>query len=88
MLPPSYGSIIFQDSSLNRTPGENCYISRYKIPNEIYEDVPERERMVISVVEFSNPEDETVTCGSLYNFTVLNSSEKGYLGKTIISPNW
>ena len=26
MIPPSYGSILFQDSSLNRTLGENSYI--------------------------------------------------------------
>ena len=33
-------------------------------------------------------EDETVTCGSLYNFAMLNSPETGHLGKTLISPHW
>ena len=28
MIPPSYGSILSQDSSPNRTPGENCYIAK------------------------------------------------------------
>ena len=39
MIPPNQGSSLFQDSSINLTPGENCYISGYKGPNEIYEDV-------------------------------------------------
>ena len=42
MIPPSEGSILFYDSFLNRTPGDNCYILGYKGPNEIYEDVIER----------------------------------------------
>ena len=40
MIPPSYGSILFQDSSLNKTPGENCHILGYKGPNKIYKDFP------------------------------------------------
>ena len=43
---------------------------------------------VLSMFKFSDPEDETVTCGSLYNFTMLNNPETGHLGKMIISPNW
>ena len=88
MIPPIQGSSLFQDSSLNRTPGENCYISGYRGPNEIYQDVIEREWTLLSVIEFSDPEDETVTRDSSYNFAVLNSPETGHLGKTIISPNW
>ena len=44
MITPSQGSSLFQDSSLNKTPGENLYILGYKDPNEIYEDVLERAR--------------------------------------------
>ena len=44
--------------------------------------------MVIFVVKVSNLEDETVTCGSPYMFAIMNSPEKGHLGKTLISPNW
>ena len=46
------------------------------------------EWIVISVVQVLDPEDETVTCGNLYNFTVMNSTVTGHLGKIIISPNW
>ena len=60
----------------------------YKGPNEIYEDVLERERTVISMLEFLDLEDETVTCGIPYKFTMLNSLETCHLGKMIISPNW
>ena len=88
MIPPIHGSILFQDSSLNMTPGENCYILGYKGPNEIYEDVPEMEYTLISLIQILYPKDETVTCGSPYNFTILNSPEKGDLGKTLIGPNW
>ena len=35
MIPPIQGSSLSQDSSLNRTPRENCYISGYEGPNEI-----------------------------------------------------
>ena len=70
------------------TPGENCYISGYKGPNEIYEDVTEREWNLISMVQVSDLEDETATRGSPYNFAMLNSPEIGHLGKTLISPNW
>ena len=57
----------------------------YKGPNEILEDVPERVRTILFVVQISEPEDETVTRGSLYNFVVLNSPVTGYLGKMIMS---
>ena len=50
MIPPSQGSILFQDSSLNKTPGGNGYILGYKGPNEIYQDVIERARNLISMV--------------------------------------
>ena len=88
MIPPSQDSNLFHDSSLNRTPRENCYILGYKLPNEISKDVPNREQTVISMVKFSDPEGQTVTHGSLYKFTVLNSTEISHLGKTLISPNW
>ena len=42
---------------------------------------------VTSVVQVLDPEDETVTRGSPYNFTMLNSPETGHLGKFLISPN-
>ena len=60
----------------------------YKGPNEISEDVPERAQTVLYVVEVSDPEAETVTRGSPYNFAMLNSPETCHLGKTIISTNW
>ena len=60
----------------------------YEGTNEISQDVPEITRTVLSVVEFLDPEDETVTGGSLYNFAILNSLETGHLGKPLISPNW
>ena len=66
----------------------NCYISGYEGPNEIFEDVPERAQNLIFVVQVLDPEDETMTYGSLYNFIVLNSPETGHLGKMIINPNW
>ena len=40
MIPPSWGSSLFQNSSLNRTPGENCCSMRYRGPNGIPKDVP------------------------------------------------
>ena len=63
-------------------------MSGYKGPNEIYEDVPERAHIVLLVVRVSDLEDETMTCGSPYNLTMLNIPETCHLGKTIISPNW
>ena len=69
------------------TPVDNCYILGYKSPNEILEDVPEMARTIIYVVQFLDSEDETVTRGIPYNFTVLNSPVTGHLGKRIISPN-
>ena len=88
MIYPNQGSSLFHDSSLNKTPRENYYISGYQGPNEIYKDFPERAWNLISVVEFADPEDEPVTFGSLYNFAMLNNPETGHLGKTLISPNW
>ena len=40
------------------------------------------------MVQVLDLDKETMTCGSLYNFAMLNSPETGYLGKKIISPNW
>ena len=60
----------------------------YQGPNEIYEDFIERELSVISMVKCSDPDDETVTRGSMYKFAMLNSLEISHLGKTLISPNW
>ena len=86
MIPPNQGSSLSQDSSLNRTPRENCYISGYKGPNEISQDVSKRENNLISMVKVSDLEGETVTCGILYKFAMLNNPETSHLG--IISPNW
>ena len=86
MIPPNHGSILFQDSSLNRTPRENFYILGYKGPNEIAQDVSDRERTVLSVVSILDPEGETVTRGSLYKFAMLNSPQNSHLGKLSISP--
>ena len=88
MITPSQGSSLFHDSSLNKTPGDNCYILGYKGPNEMFEAVPKRAWTVLSVVEVWVPDDETVTRGSPYNFAMLNNPEIGHLGKIIISPNW
>ena len=44
--------------------------------------------IVLSVVQISYPEDETMTCGSSYNFDVLNSPVTGHFGKMIININW
>ena len=88
MIPSNQGSNLFQDSSLNRTPRENCYISSYDAPNEIYQDVTNRARTLISLVKCSNPNDEKETPRYPYKFAMLNSPEISHLGKTIISPNW
>ena len=42
---------------------------------------------LLYVVEVSDPEDEAVSCGSPYNFSMWHSLEKGHLEKMIISPN-
>ena len=88
MIPPNNGSNLFLDSSLNMTPRDNRYISRYEGPNEISQDVPDRQRTLISMVNVLYPIGETMTCGSLYKFAMLNSPEISHLGKNIISPNW
>ena len=88
MIPPNKGSSLFQNSSLNRTPRENCYISSFKGPIEISQDVPDRARSVLYVVKVSDPDDETGTRGSPYKFAMLNNPEISHLGKTLISPNW
>ena len=60
----------------------------YRCPSGILEDVPKIAWTLISVVQISEPEDEPVTCGMPYNFTILNSPVIGHLGKMIINPNW
>ena len=60
----------------------------YRGSNGIPEDVPEIARTVIYVVQISEPEDELVTRGMPYNFTVLNSAVTGHLVKRIINPKW
>ena len=86
--PSKLGFHPLEDSSLNRTHAENCYILGYKGPNEILEDVPIRGWNLISVFLVLESEYEIVTCGILYNFDVLNSLVTGHIGKMIISPNW
>ena len=88
MIPTNQGSILFHGSSLNRTPRENFYISSYEGPNGISSDVPYREHNVFSMVKVSYMYDQTVTRGSPYNFTILNSPITGHRGKRIINPNW
>ena len=88
MILPSSISILSNDSSPNRTPWENCYFLGYEGPNEICQDFPEKTQNLIFVIKFSDPEYETVTHGSLYNFYMLNSHETGHLGNVLISPNW
>ena len=85
MISPSQASSLFQKSSINRTPGEICNILGYRGPNGIPEDFTERERTLISLVDVSDPEDETMKRGSPYNFIMLNSPKTGHLGKTINS---
>ena len=53
MIPPNQGSSLSHDSSLNRTPAKNWYISGYEGPNEISQDVLDREQTVIFVVNVS-----------------------------------
>ena len=62
MIPPNEGSSLFQDSSLNKTPRENYYISGYKGPNEILKDFLNRARTLLSMVKVSYPDDDTGTC--------------------------
>ena len=88
MIPPNQGSRLSQDSSLNKTPWENCYISGYEGPNENLQDVPNRERTFISLENFLDLDDETGIHGSPYKFAMLNNPEISHLGKNIISPNW
>ena len=88
MIPPNQGSNLSQDSSLNKTHRENCYISNYEIPNENLQDFPDREQTLLYVVKVSELEGQTVTHGSLYKFVMLNSPEISHLGKTLISHNW
>ena len=88
MIPPNQGSSLSQDSSLNKTPGENFYISGYEGTNEKFQDVPHRVQTLISVTKVSEPKGEIVTRDSLYKFAMLNSPEISHLGKLRISPTW
>ena len=60
----------------------------YKITNEILQDVIDRAWTLIFMVKFLDPKGETMTCGSLYMFAMLNIPETSHLGKPLISPNW
>ena len=73
MIPPTQGSRLSKNSTLNRWPRENCYISGKEDPNEISQNVADRARTVVSVVKVSDPEGETVTCGSPYKFAMMNN---------------
>ena len=88
MFPLNQGSSLSQDSSLNKTPRDNCYISSYKGPNGILEDVPKMAQTIILLIRISDLEDEPMKRGIPYNFTVLNSPVTGQLGKRIINPKW
>ena len=70
------------------TLGDNCCRVGYRGPNGIPKDVREKSQTVLSVVQILEPEDESVTRGMPYNFTVLNNLVTGHLGKMIINPNW
>ena len=48
----------------------------YRGPNGIPKDVPEREQTFILVVQISDSEDEPVTRGIPYNFSVLKSCNR------------
>ena len=87
MIRPNQDSSLFQDSSLNRTPGEKFYISGYKGPNQILQDFSDRVRNLIYVVKFSYPEGEIVTRTSSLWWTVrkyvtLGKSTYVPIGKT------
>ena len=88
MIPPNQGSSLSKDSSLNKTPWENCYISSYEIPNLISQDVADRAQIVVYVVKGSDPEGETVKRGSPSKFVMLRNPEISHLGKIRITPNW
>ena len=70
------------------TPWDNFHILGYRGPNGTPKDIPERAQNVILVVRILDSEDELVTHGMTYNFTVLNNPVTGHLGKMIINPNW
>ena len=55
MIPPNQGSSLSLNSSLNRTPRENCYISGYERPNEIDQDVTYRAQTVLYLVKVLDP---------------------------------
>ena len=60
----------------------------YRGTNGIPEDFIEIAWPVLSLFQISEPEDEPVTRGMPYTFTILNSPVTGHLGKMIINPNW
>ena len=88
MVPPIQGSSLSQDSTLNRTPRENFYISRYEGPNEISQDFTDMAHSLFYVVKVSYTEGETVTRESPYKFSILNSPEISHLEKICISTDW
>ena len=75
MIPPNQGSSLSHDSSLNRTPRENCYISGYEGPNEILKDVPNRAWTLLSAVKFSDPDTSPILiyseCTKTTSFSIL-----------------
>ena len=81
MILPNQGSSLFEDSFLNRTPRDNCFISGYEGPNESFQDFPNKAWNLISMVKLSDPDDETGTRGSSYKFAMLNSPEISHLWK-------
>ena len=87
MIPPNQSSHLSQDSSLNKTPREKCYISGYEGPNEILKDFIDREWTLIYVVNVSYHDGEIGTRGIPYKFAMMNSSEISHIGKNLISPN-
>ena len=88
MIPPNQGSSLFQDSSLNRTPRENFYISIYEDLNEFFKDFLDMGWNLIYVVKVSDPDDETRIGGSPYKFDMRNNPKISHLGKTLIITNW
>ena len=88
MIPPTQGSSLSQNSTLNKRPRENCYISGQEGPNEILKNVSDRECNVVCVVKVSDPEGETVTCFIPYKFAMMKSPKIRHFRKLHISPTW
>ena len=50
MIPPNQGSSLLLNTIINRWPRDNCYISGQEGPNQILQDVADREQTVVYVV--------------------------------------